>query len=85
MRLQHGVARGRAIPAVEVAAGAVRSLPPPPRSLVALGLARPSGRHVRWRGSEQPGMGEREQRGGVGTRRPNGKAAAGEGRRVGEG
>jgi hypothetical protein len=50
MRLQHGGARGWAIPV-----GAARA-PPPPPSLAAPGLARSGGRH--W--SERRGMGERD-------------------------
>jgi hypothetical protein len=84
---------GRAIPAVGIGAGGARA---PPPSLVAPGLARLGERRARRAGVSGSGwvsatvgkewreMGARQQRGGVGTRRPDGKAAAGEGRFVGE-
>jgi hypothetical protein len=91
MHLQPGGAQGRAVPVVGVRARAARA-PPPSPSLAALVLPRPAERRARWRGmastiggSKQYMMGERQQRGGVGARRTDGKAAAGEGRRVGEG
>jgi hypothetical protein len=90
MRLQHRRARGRTILVVEVGAGAAR---PPLPSLAAPGLARAGGRRARrtgasgagWAstmgGSERRGMGAQQQRGGVGTRRLDGKAATGVRRR----
>jgi hypothetical protein len=96
MRLQHGEARGLAIPDVGVGAGAAQA-PPPPPSLTAPCLAWPGGQRARlagasgvgWAsatgGSERHGMGAQQQRGGAGARRPDEKAVAGEGRRIGEG
>jgi hypothetical protein len=60
MRLQHGGARGQAIPAVRVGAGAARA--PPPPLLAAADLAQSGVRQAQRRGSERREMGERDGR-----------------------